>query len=151
MRFNDALIGIFVILFGLGIVIHVQSYPTMSGGMPGPELFPTVIGVLLMIAGAVQIPTGLRSKAPLVRRLPEFNLRGVCNIVLVFVGVVFYIYASEYLGFLLTAFCIVYVLMLALRGKLFLSAIIAAGAAVFAYMLFNKLLMVPLPIGLFAF
>ena len=151
MRFNDALIGIGIIIFGLVVVVHVQSYPTMRDNMPGPSLFPTVLGVLLMIAGAVQVPRGIKSRAPLVALLPNFNARGVCNIAAVVLGVIFYIYASETLGFLLTSFCVIFVLMLILKGKPLPSALVAIGATLCAYMIFNKMLMVPLPRGLFYF
>jgi putative tricarboxylic transport membrane protein len=151
MRFNDAVIGVFVILLGLGVILHVWSYPAMGDGMPGPSLFPTVIGALLMAAGAVQIPKGIRSGVPFVRRLPEFNARGVGNILVTVLGVFFYIYASDFLGFLLTAFCIVFAMMLTLKSKILVSAATAVGAALFVYIIFNKMLMVPLPIGLFAF
>ncbi|MDR3229803.1 MAG: tripartite tricarboxylate transporter TctB family protein [Synergistaceae bacterium] len=151
MRFNDAVIGVAVILFGLIVIVHVQSYPDMGDGMPGPSLFPTVLAGLLVIAGAVQIPRGIRSKAPLAERLPEFTARGVGNMLVAVLGVVFYIYASDTLGFLLTSFCVMFTLMLVLRAGFFVSALVAAGAAVCIYLMFNKMLMVPLPIGLFAF
>ena len=151
MRFNDALIGVAVIIFGLVMVVHVQSYPSMGNNMPGPSLFPTVLGVLLMIVGAVQVPRGIKSRAPLVTILPEFNARGIFNIVALVIGVVFYIYASDTLGFLLTSFCIVFVLILTLKGKPLSSALVAAGATLFVYLIFNKMLMVPLPRGFFFF
>ena len=151
MRFNDALIGVGVIIFGLVVVVHVQSYPNMGDNMPGPSLFPTVLGVLLMIAGAVQIPRGIKSRAPLVEILPEFTARGVCNIAAVVIGVIFYIYASDTLGFLLTSFCTMFALMLVMQGKPLPSALVSAGAALCIYLIFNKMLLVPLPRGLFYF
>ena len=150
MRFNDALIGVGIIIFGLVVVIHVQSYPRM-GSMPGPSLFPAVLGFLLMIIGVVQIPRGIKSRAPLVAILPGFNARGMRGILAVVLGVVFYIYAAETLGFLLTSFCVMFVLMLIMRGKPLPSALVSAGAALCAYLIFNKMLSVPLPSGLFSF
>ena len=150
MRFNDALIGIGIFVFGLVVVIHVQSFPRM-GSMPGPSLFPTVLGGLLMIIGVVQIFHGIKSRAPLVELLPGFNVRGICDILAVVLGVVFYIYVSEALGFLLTSFCISFILMLIMKGKPLPSAFVSAGAALFAYLIFNKMLSVPLPRGLFYF
>ena len=150
MRFNDAFIGIGMIIFGLAVVVHVQSYPSM-GNMPGPSLFPTVIGVLLMIAGAVQIPGGIKSRAPLVAILPELTARGILNIIAIILGVVFYIYVSETLGFLLTSFCVMFVLMLILNAKPLPSALVAVITVLCAYLIFNKMLLVPLPRGLFYF
>ncbi|MDR1049101.1 MAG: tripartite tricarboxylate transporter TctB family protein [Synergistaceae bacterium] len=151
MRFNDAVIGVAAIVFGLVVVVHVQSYPDMGDGMPGPSLFPTVLGVLLMIAGAVQIPRGIKSRAPFVKRLPDFTARGVVNIAVTVLGVLFYIYASDFLGFLLTSFLAMFVPMLTLKGKFVLSALAASGATLCIYLIFCKMLLVPLPTGLFYF
>jgi putative tricarboxylic transport membrane protein len=151
MRFNDAVIGIFIVIFGLVIVIHVQSYPDMGDGMPGPSLFPTVIGVLLMITGAVQIPKGLRSGASLVSLLPEFNAHGIGNILSVIIASLFYIYASDFLGILLTSFCIMFGMMQVLKAKVVISAVVSIGATLCIYVIFNKCLMVPLPLGIFSF
>ena len=150
MRFNDALIGIGMIIFGFVIVIHVQSFPRL-GNMPGPSLFPTVLGILLMIIGAVLISRGIKSRAPLVTLLPGFNMRGICDILAVALGVIFYIYASETLGFLLTSFCIMFVMMLIMKGKPLPSVLVSAGAALCAYLIFNKMLSVPLPRGFLYF
>jgi putative tricarboxylic transport membrane protein len=151
MRFNDAVIGVAAMIFGLVVVVHVQSYPEMDGGMPGPSLFPTVLGILILIAGAVQIPRGIRSRAPFAKCLPDFTPKGVANIAMTIAGVLFYVYASDFLGFLLTSFCVMFVLMLLLKGKFALSALVAAGAALCIYIVFNKMLLVPLPAGLFSF
>jgi putative tricarboxylic transport membrane protein len=151
MRFNDAAIGVAAIIFGLIVVVHVQSYPDMGDGMPGPSLFPTVLGILIMVAGAVQIPRGIKSRAPLAARLPAFTSRGTVNIAMAALGVLFYIYASDSLGFLLTSFCVMFVLMLVLKGKFVLSALVAAGATLCVYVIFGKMLLVPLPAGFFSF
>ncbi|MDR1377342.1 MAG: tripartite tricarboxylate transporter TctB family protein, partial [Synergistaceae bacterium] len=144
-------IGVAAVIFGLIVVVHVQSYPDMGDGMPGPSLFPTVLGVLIMLAGAVQIPRGMKSGAPFVKCLPDFTARGIVNIAITVLGVLFYVYASDFLGFILTSFCVMFVLMLALKGKPVVSALAAAGATLCIYVIFNKMLLVPLPAGLFSF
>jgi putative tricarboxylic transport membrane protein len=151
MRFNDALIGVAVILLGIIVIIHVRSYPDMGDGMPGPSLFPTLLGALLIIAGAVQIPAGIKSRAPLATRLPEFNIKGIGNISLTILSVVFYICASETLGFILTSFCVMLVMMLALKAKPRTSVLVAGGATICIYVIFSRMLLVPLPAGLFSF
>ncbi|MDR1731131.1 MAG: tripartite tricarboxylate transporter TctB family protein [Synergistaceae bacterium] len=151
MRFNDAVIGIAAIIFGLAVILHVRSYPSMGDGMPGPALFPTILGILLIVIGTLQIPRGIKSRAPFAALLPELTARGAGNILLTLAGVIFYIYASDSLGFLPTSFCVMFVLMLVLKGNFFLSAAVAAGATLCIYLIFVKMLMVPLPAGIFAF
>jgi len=150
MRFNDALIGIVVIILGVVVVLHSQTFPRL-GNMPGPALFPTIIGVLLALTGAVQVFRGIKSRAPLVVFLPGFNVKGVSNVLAAVLGVTFYIYAADWLGFLLTSFCIMFVMMMLMKGKLLPSVLSAAGAALCAYLIFNKMLSVPLPRGIFYF
>ncbi|MDR1741193.1 MAG: tripartite tricarboxylate transporter TctB family protein [Synergistaceae bacterium] len=151
MRFNDAVIGAAVVVFGLAVIFHVRTYPDMGGRMMGPALFPTVLALLMIVAGLVQIRAGIKSKEPPVRRLPEFTLSGAVKFLLAAGCVVFYIYASDYLGFLITSFAVMFVLMLALRARPLLAVLVAAGATVCVYLVFNKMLLVPLPIGLFSF
>jgi len=67
---------------------------------------------------------------------------------MVFAGVVFYIYTAQWLGFLITSFCIMFVMMLMLKGRLLPSAVSSACVAVFAYAVFNMVLAVPLPRGI---
>ena len=151
MRFNDAVIGIFAILLGVLILFHVQSFPVQEGGRPGPALFPTALSVLMIICGLVLVPGGLKSKAPLVQRLPELDARGITNILLLLAGIVFYILVSETIGFLLTSFIVMVALMFMLKARLKMAIPVAVITTVCIYGIFNKFLMVPLPRGLLSF
>ena len=151
MRFNDAVIGIFTILLGVIILIHVQSFPMQEGGRPGPALFPSALSILMIICGLVLIPGGLKSKAPLAQRLPELNAKGITNILLLLAGIVFYVFASETIGFLLTSFLVMVALMYMLKARLKMAIPVAIITTVCIYGIFNKFLMVPLPRGLLSF
>ena len=151
MRFNDAVIGIFTILLGVIILIHVQSFPMQEGGRPGPALFPSALSILMIICGLVLIPGGLKSKAPLAQRLPELNAKGITNILLLLAGIVFYVFASETIGFLLTSFLVMLALMYMLKARLKMAIPVAIITTVCIYGIFNKFLMVPLPRGLLSF
>ncbi|MDR2727285.1 MAG: tripartite tricarboxylate transporter TctB family protein [Deltaproteobacteria bacterium] len=151
MRFNDAVIGVLTILLSLIVIIHVQSYPAQPGGRPGPALFPIVLSVLLMIAGSVLIVDGRRSRAPLFQILPELDAKGAGNIMLFLAAIVFYIVVSETLGFLATSFVVMVSMMSVLKARLKLGVPVAAGTTVLIYLIFNKILLVPLPRGILAF
>lgn len=151
MRVNDRLIGILSMVLGLVIIIRVQFYPSQPGGQPGPALFPEVIGGLLMIVGMVLFWQARRSTGPLIARPPELTAKGAGNILFTAGAVVFYILVSQSLGFLLTSFIIMVAMMSLLKAKLTLSVPVAAGTTVCIYMIFNKMLLVPLPRGFLYF
>lgn len=151
MRLNDKLLGIITMILGLAIIIRVQFYPSLADGQPGPALFPEVIGGLLMIVGMVLFWQARRSTAPLVVRLPELTAKGMGNVLFTTGAIIFYILVSQPLGFLLTSFIIMVTMMVLLKAKLTVSIPVAAGTTVCIYLIFNKMLLVPLPRGFLYF
>ena len=149
MRMNDAIIGVIAILVGIGVLVHVQTFPGQENGQPGPALFPSALAGLFIISGIVLIFQESRKKehSPLFERLPELNARGISNILVTLAGIAIYILISETVGFLLTSFGIMVSLMLMLKAKIRHAIPVAAFTTVMIYIIFNKGLMVPLPRG----
>jgi len=176
LKFNDAVIGIFFILFG-GLLFYVtRDFPPMPGQAYGPDLFPRLIGATMIFAGALLSAKGLRDRRNRksdVSDLRHENISGsgvdatsgggawaaplewmqhpraVANFVLVIVVLVFYILASERLGFLITGFLCLLVLLIRLRGlsTWASSGVIALASALVIQMFFGRMLRVPLPWG----
>ena len=153
MKFNDAVIGIFFILFGGLLFFVTRDFPPMPGQAYGPDLFPRLIGATMIFAGALLSAKGLRDRregsawaAPL--EWMQYP-RAVANFVLVIVVLVFYILASERLGFLITGFLCLLVLLIRLRGlsTWASSGVIALASALVIQMFFGRMLRVPLPWG----
>ena len=152
MRVNDAVIGLIAILVGIVVFWHVQSFPGQPGGHPGPSLFPSILSALMIIVGCVLIAQGRRqTDQPWFQLLPELNARGIGNIVVTLLAIIFYIAVSDKLGFLLTSFCIMVGMMLLLKTRVIIAMPVAAGTTLGIYAIFHKMLMVPLPRGIFAF
>ncbi len=149
MRVNDAIIGLIVILVGIIVFVHVQSFPLQEGGKPGPALFPMVLAGLFVIAGISLIIQERRrgEHAPWFERLPGLNARGIGNILITLLAIVFYILVSESIGFLLTSFIIMVCLMVLLKAEIKYAIPVAAVMTVFIYLVFHKGLLVPLPRG----
>lgn len=153
MKFNDAVIGIFFVLFG-GLLFYVtRDFPPMPGQAYGPDLFPRLIGATMAFAGVLLTAKGLRDRREGGAWAVPFewmhNPRAVSNFVLVAVVLVFYILVSERLGFLITGFFCLLVLLVWLRGfQTWASsgAIALASVPVIQYF-FGQLLRVPLPWG----
>ena len=60
----------------------------------------------------------------------------------------FYILASETLGFIPTAFLMVFVIIIRLRGRWLSSAVISGAVTMVVHYIFYSLLLVPLPWGM---
>jgi putative tricarboxylic transport membrane protein len=153
LKFNDAVIGIFFILFG-GLLFYVtRNFPPMPGQAYGPDLFPRMIGACMAIAGAVLVVKGLRDRreggAWAVPLAWMGHPRAASNFILVVAVLVFYILASDRLGFLITGFLCLFVLLAWLRGfaSWMSSAVIAVASVLAIQTLFGHLLRVPLPWG----
>ena len=152
MRLNDAVIGIALILFALAMIAYTRTFPAMPGQDYGPALFPTLIGIGLIVTGVILIASGLRRR----RVEPLFGggewLRSgphVINFLAVVGGLVLYIVASDWLGFIVTSLLLLFGWLVLFRGgKPISSFAIALAVTLGVYYAFSQLLLVPLPLGL---
>ena len=152
MKINDAIFGLVLLALGAAVLFVVQSYPKIPGQSVGPALFPGLIAVGLCVTGAMLLLRGARARAQggqwLVWDDWVRSPRHALALAVLLGSIVFYIAASNWLGFLPTAALILVALFLVLRvppGRSVLFAVIATFAIHFA---FYKLLRVPLPWGL---
>jgi putative tricarboxylic transport membrane protein len=152
VRLNDAVIGIALILFALAMIAYTRTFPAMPGQDYGPALFPVLIGIGLVVAGGILVASGLRRR----RAEPLFGggawLRSpphVVNFLAVVGGLLFYILASDWLGFILTSLLLLFGWLLLFRGgKPISSLVIALVVTLVVDYAFSQLLLVPLPLGL---
>ena len=149
MKLNDALGGLVIAAFGIAIVAHARTFPSMPGQSVGPSLFPTLIGIGSILCGMLLIVSWLRRRgAPWIEVDPWVRRpRMVLNFGLVFVDLVFYALVVGRLGFFITAVIFLSVLMLAFgvpRARILPLAMAVMLAIHYA---FYSLLRVPLPWG----
>jgi putative tricarboxylic transport membrane protein len=151
MRFNDAVFGVLLIVFAIAEIAYTRTFPTLHGQAYGPDLFPILIGVGFLITGAVLTVQGLaqRAGAPLVE-VGDWaaDRRNVVNFALVLLALLFYILASDWLGFIPTSFIIMVVLLRSFGSGLITALVIAALTTLGIQALFARVLLVPLPWGL---
>lgn len=152
MKVNDALSGVVLVLLSGVIYALTWDYPGMPGQPYGPALFPRIIAVLMALTGLTLIISGLRrwrERPAVVFAEWVRSPRHAAGLIAVILSVVFYIYASKSLGFVLTGFIILAVLFLLLRGRahLWSSLAIAAVTIIAIQQFFGELLRVPLPWG----
>lgn len=153
MKINDALLGIIMLVFGVGITMHAQTFPVMAGMQFGPEFFPTVIGTGIALCGLGMVAkwavaTRKGTSEPWVT-VPGWMherinlLRGIG----ILAAVVFYILSVPHLGFILTMSLTAFGLLILLANPLWLSIAIAIVLPLVLHFGFSVGLRVPLPRG----
>lgn len=149
MRVSNTLIGLLLIIFACTVLVHVQSFPKLDNGYPGPALFPEVLSMLFIFCGIGLIIQGIRNRERLLKYdLGAVTLAGWLNIAFVLGAIVCYIFLAEYVGFLIFSFVILMILMKWLKVKLLSSLVMSTTVTLAIYLLFAKILLVPLPWGL---
>ncbi len=151
MRRADVAAGGAAVLFGAAAWGLTLPFPAMPEGHPGPALFPRLLAGLLVLFGAMLALQGLGARAP--TPLADAEVReaadrgGLLNALLVVGAVVFYVLAVERAGFVPTVALLNLALMrrlgVGLAGALAVALVLAVGI----YLLFARLLLVPLPRG----
>jgi len=154
MKLNDAVWGVLLLLFGVTLVVHVQSFPQMPGQRFGPALFPGLLAVGLGVCGLLLIVKGWAARAKegdaqAWTRLEPWTRspRHVLAFALVIVVNVGYIALVDRIGFIPLA--VVYLAVLfwvfGVPAKWILPIAIAVTLGI--HYAFYKLLRVPLPWG----
>jgi putative tricarboxylic transport membrane protein len=151
MRLNDAIFGVLLIVFAIAEIAYTRTFPSLHGQAYGPDLFPILIGVGFLITGAILTVQGLmqRAGAPLLEvGAWADDRRSVVSFALVLLALLFYIVASDWLGFIPTAFLIMLVLLKSFGSGWATAVVVAALTTLAIHALFARVLLVPLPWGL---
>ena len=172
MGFNDALIGLVLVIFAIAEIAYSTTFPSLHGQAYGPSLFPIIIGCGLMACGLVLIARGLRSRSHQSRLAQSTQVESNestdspnsptwiqlgdwahdpasrINMLLVPVLLVAYIVLSEPIGFIPLSVAMLTILLFRLGSSPLSSIVIAFVTTVVLQLLFAKVLLVPLPSGL---
>jgi putative tricarboxylic transport membrane protein len=148
MKLSDSMWGMLCIALGAAVLIHVQGFPAMPGQKYGPAVFPGLIAAGFVACGLLLIARGIKTKAALVEGMDWTRSR---THMLRFAGlvaaIIFYIFASEALGFLLTGTLTLFGLFALFGVALPRAAVTALLATLAIHFLFYKVMRVPLPWG----
>ncbi len=149
MKFNDAILGLVVLLGGLAIILQARTFPPTYGQAYGPDLFPTIIGIGFVLSGIVLVIGGWRERQAV--GWVDFQGVGLGRLVdagIVLLYIIAFIFLAPRLGFLLTAGIGAWLLMVRFQeGRWLSSLLIAAAVTLAADWAFRVLLLVPLPQG----
>ena len=152
MKLNDAIFGLLLLALGASVLGVVQRFPKIPGQQVGPALFPGLIAVGICVGGLMLLVRGWRSHAR--DGAPWFAVDGWMRSPRHLIGfgvlvgaVVFYMLASQTLGFLVCSTIILAALFYVLQVPLGKAIVIAVIASLLIHFAFYKLLRVPLPWG----
>lgn len=150
MKISDTVVGAGFVVAGALIVAGTLQYPTQEGGHPGPALFPRILGTLMAALGLGLAAVGARARDA-TQAIAWGQLHrntGLLNALFVLGGVLAYLLLVERLGFLITGTLLLFLLMWRLRVPPLRALVVAVAFNATVYVLFVKVLRVPLPLGL---
>lgn len=150
MRLHDAISGLFFMALGLGVLLMARHFPQMPGQEIGPSTFPTLIGIGMMLGGAIvaaMSPRRLHKRA-LVTLDPGWqHPLHLASVAFCLLGTLVLSIWFEEIGFPLAALvmCTGMYLLSGLRKPL-IFVMAAVFVAVVAFVM-TRMLYVPLPMG----
>jgi putative tricarboxylic transport membrane protein len=152
MKINDILSGLLLLVLAVCIGVNISGFPTIPGQNIGPAAFPGLLAFLLGLCAVLLIIKGWRAQSaerqPWLQAGAWMRSRLHARNFLVTVGcLLFYILASETLGFIVCSVVVLAVMFTALgvRGRWI--APLALGITLLIHTIFYKGLRVPLPWG----
>lgn len=152
MKVSDIIMGPIIIAIGAIALFasSMQPKPFFGSGYGG-GLFPSIIGSGLVVAGLLLALNGWRERGVqplLVMGNWVRSPRHIANAAVVLGAIAFYVLLSNYLGFVIAGFLVVFVTLLQFTRAPLPSLIVAAVTTLVVKVGFQDLLLVPLPWGL---
>jgi putative tricarboxylic transport membrane protein len=146
---HDLVSGLLAAALGAAVVLHVRTFPELPDGQPGPALFPGIVGGLLVLFGLVLVVRAVLARGgPAADPGAGVTARGWLRALAVLGLVVAYMLLAETLGFLLTMGVLLFLLMWTLGARPLIAVLAAAVTTGFIFVVFEEVLLVPLPEGL---
>ncbi len=150
MKISDAIIGAVLLLVGIVVIVHVQSFPRIPGQQVGPGRFPGMIAAGLAVCGMILMVSGWRKRAtePWTETADWMRSgRHAVAFAALVVGVALYVFFAEAIGFLIVAPVLLFAWFTVLGVRRGLAIVVAIAATVVIWYAFYKVLRVPLPWG----
>ena len=150
MKINDAVFGVVLLVLGLAVLWHVQSFPKIPGQNVGPALFPGLIATGLIACALLLIVSGVRSRPHFAwfEGLPWVRSpRHVAAFAALVLSTIAYILFSTSVGFLIVASLGLFAMLVAFGVRRGVAVIVAIMGTLVIWYAFYKLLRVPLPWG----
>ena len=151
MKINDKIFGILLICFAVFVWMYSMTLPSLPGQKYGAGFFPAFTSIFIFGCGVLLFIRGLKQEKGWLVVLGEWTKspKLVYNICLIPGSLVFYMLVSNLLGFIVTVIVMLTFTIWWLRGHLLSAFVVSVASAVSVYAFFSKLMLVPLPAGIF--
>ena len=152
MKHKNLIAGIFWICLGILLSIWSTSYHIGGITQPGPGFLPLILGILIVLFSIVILAQGWKADAAKEKAVSFSLPAGWKKIAYVILVMLFTTFAFEPLGYLITVFLLIALLMLGKGLRSLRKAILTALlTALGVYLVFILLLEQPFPRGLLRF
>jgi hypothetical protein len=149
MKLNDAIPGAIFVLIAMIVLFKAGSFPTLPGQPYGPGTFPGIIAAVMLLGGLTLIGSGVKSRTPAIVLSDWIRTPGASGRMAAVVGFVLaYIFLSKPIGFPLLVPVLLTLLLLIMKVRPWVSVVVALVVTGALWLLFARVLMVPLPLGL---
>jgi hypothetical protein len=139
----DHVAGIVLAAFALGVLWECRNIPFGSLAEPGPGALPALLAVALFVCSLTVVAGGRAAEPMRSVSFGEWRHGGAILAMCVFAAL-----AIERLGYRITVFAMLFVLVVLLEKKRLRAGLLfAAGFSLGTHFLFDQLLRVPLPRG----
>lgn len=151
MKLNDAILGAAFLALSLWIGISALAMPRMAGSAIGAGTFPLVVALMMAAGGLSLTLSGLKTwrSAP-VAQLADWldNRPALTRAGAAITFVLIYALLGEWIGFPLLVPAMMIALLWLTTGRPLASVILGCLISAGVWLLFARVLMVPLPLGL---
>jgi hypothetical protein len=129
-----------------GTILSGEAFQDLGKGVVGPRVFPAVLGALGLLTLVILLATRQLGHT---EGTETFTWQGAARVAGVLGAVAFYLVAGETVGFVVTTFVILVVLMRWLEVRWPVALVVSAPVVATIYQVFANVLRVPLPRGVF--
>ncbi|OGP55224.1 MAG: hypothetical protein A2162_06500 [Deltaproteobacteria bacterium RBG_13_52_11b] len=152
MKYKNLMSGMFWLALGVLFSIWSTTYHIGSITQPGPGFLPLILGILIVVFSLIILGQGWKAD-PAKEKEVSFSLpAGWKKIAYVILVLLFTTFSFEPLGYLITVFLLIALLMLGKEWRSLRKAVLTAFlTALGVYLVFILLLEQPFPRGLLRF
>lgn len=151
-RSTDIAAGVLLAVLGLTAAAASTGIDEGAGGQLHPRTFPMLLGVLLVIGGAVHAIQAAIAKSGGSKAIAWPDRNGWKLLLIAMASLVFYVAVSQALGFVISSLIFMpWFIRYFGRYSYWVAGSCALGIAAFIYLVFIRLLQLTLPIGPLSF
>ncbi len=150
MKKADIAVGSGLIILSVWIIWYAGEYSKATIYYYGPNFFPQVLAVAMIICAIILILNALRGKSQ--DKSDRIHLKGFVRMIIAIAICIGYLFLMQFIGFAMGTCVFLYILMMFIGQEGLVKRISSSIAtALIVWAIFRYFLVIPLPTGIFAF